>query len=307
VPNWFEQNAPPPTTAAPAASSGTWFDQNAPRSWQAASGSTFGEKMRNAASMLGDVGIGALKGVGSTIAGLGEQAVNAGLVPGQTPAAFNPAFRHPLFQKIDDLTTATNTPQQVGKIGEQVAEFALPTGKVGHAALEAIPSAERAAGTFQGVMQAAREVPVNTDAAGSIGLRIQELADRGGSMPQVVRKFLGRITDPEKAQMTYGEARDFASNISRLSANEFGRLTPVIGREVSGLRVALNKAIADAAEQAGKGQDYAQAMREYARAKQLENVYDSVLEGAKRGLPYATAAGVGSYLAMRLRRLLPGE
>jgi hypothetical protein len=36
-------------------------------------------------------------------------------------------------------------------------------------------------------------------------------------MPMAVRKFLNRITDPEKAQMNYEEARDFASNISRLS------------------------------------------------------------------------------------------
>src|SRR5207253_11041554 len=102
---------------------------------------------------------------------------------------------------------------------------------------------------------------------GEVALRIQQLADRGASMPQAVSKFLRRITDPEKAEMTYEEARDFASNISRLSANEFQRLSPVVAKEVAGLRVTLNRAVADAAGKAGKGQEYAQAMTEYARAK----------------------------------------
>ena len=71
-------------------------------------------------------------------------------------------------------------------------------------------------------------------------------------MPQAVRQFLARVTDPDQGQLTFGEARDFASNISRLSANETQRLTPVIAREVANMRVALNQSLAQTAGQAGK-------------------------------------------------------
>ena len=111
-------------------------------------------------------------------------------------------------------------------------------------------------------MGAAEHLPVNVNDAGQVALRIQDLAQRGGSMPQAVRQFLARVTDPDQGQLTFGEARDFASNISRLSANETQRLTPVIAREVATMRVALNQSLAQTAGQAGKGAEYAQAMTE---------------------------------------------
>ena len=118
-------------------------------------------------------------------------------------------------------------------------------------------------------MGAAKDVPIDVSAPGNVALRIYELAERGASMPKSVRDFLKRVTDPEKATLTYSEARDFASNISRLSANEMGRLTPVVANEVHKLRLALNKSVEVAARQAGKGDDYLAAMREYARAMKV--------------------------------------
>jgi hypothetical protein len=150
-------------------------------------------------------------------------------------------------------------------------------------------------------------VPVDVNGPGQVALRINELAERGGSMPMAVRKFLNRVTDPNKPGMVYEEARDFASNISRLSANEFQRLTPVVAKEVATLRVALNKAVAEAASKAGKGEEYAQAMNEYARAMKLKNAVDAAVDGAKRGIPYATAAGVGYWLTTKVRQALGGE
>jgi hypothetical protein len=122
-----------------------------------------------------------------------------------------------------------------------------------------------------------------------------------------VRKILNRMTDPNKPALNSQEARDFASNISRLSANEYGRLTPAVAREVAGLRVALNEAVAKAAQQAGKGAEYASAMKEYAQAMKIKGAIDAVAEGAKKGLPYATAAGAGTWLTLKLRQALSGE
>jgi hypothetical protein len=154
------------------------------------------------------------------------------------------------------------------------------------------------------VMGAAKSLPVDISAPGNVALRIQELADRGASMPMAVRKFLLRVTDPQKTVPNYEEMRDFASNISRLSADEMGRLTPVVGREVANLRVTLNKAIANTAAQAGKGKEYAEAMSDYARAMKIRGVFDAALEGAKRGAPYVTAAGLGTYFTKKLADLI---
>lgn len=271
---------------------------------QRADGSTFGEKIKNAAGMLGDVGIGIAKGAVSTVAGIGETVGNAGLLPGVRPNAFGPAeMRNPAFTRAEEATTATNTPQLVGKGLEMAAELALPGAK----GAQAIPTTAKAASKFQEVMGAARNIPIDITDPGNVALRISQLAERGGSMPMAVRKFLARVTDPEKAAMTYEEARDFASNISRLSADEFGRLTPVVAREVAEMRVALNKAVAQAASKVGKGKLYADAMNEYAKAMRLRNGMNDFLEGAKRVAPYATAAGAGTWLTMKLRELIGGD
>ena len=207
------------------------------------------------------------------------------------------------FPAVREKLEYSNTAERVGGAAEALMEMALPVTR----AAGAIPTTAKAGAKFQSVMGAAHSVPVDVNGPGAVALRIAELADRGGSMPMAVRKFLARITDPQKAQMTYQEARDFASNISRLSANEYGRLTPAVAREVAGLRVSLNEAVAKAAEKAGKGAEYQAAMREYAQAMKIKNAIDAVAEGAKKGLPYATAAGAGTWLTLKLRQALGGE
>lgn len=251
-----------------------------------------------------DVGVGILKGAGSTVAGLGEMAANAGMLPGVQPALLNEAMRHPLFTRAEEATTATNTPQMVGKGIEAVAELAIPAVK----GVQAIPSTARAGQKFQQVMGAARHVPINTDAPGQVGLRIMQLAERGGgSMPRPVSQFLQRITSPNKTPLAYEEARDFASGISRLSANEFQRLSPVVAREVAELRVTLNKAVAEAASKAGQGRTYSEAMTEYAKAMKLRGLIDDVVTGAKRAAPYAGAAGAATWLTNKMIRLMGNE
>ncbi len=262
-----------------------------------------------------DVGIGFAKGAGSTVAGLGEMAANAGMLPGVQPSAFNQAMRPPAFTKAEEATTAQNTPQMVGKGLETVAELALPAGAGARAAVDAIPSAARAGQRFQSVMGAAKAIPIDVEAPGQIGLRIMDVAERGGgALPQPVRQFVNWATNPSKEPMTYEIARDFASGISRLSANEMGRLSPAVAREVAGLRVALNRSVADAAAKVGKGQEYAKAMTEYAKSKRLQNAIEDVLTGAKSALPKAIgggAAGAGAaggwWLTKHITSLLGGE
>ena len=195
-----------------------------------------------------------------------------------------------------------NTTQRIGGAIETAAELAVPV----KAAASAIPTTAKAGQKFQQVMGAAKSLPVDVSAPGQVALRISELAERGGSMPMAVRKFLARTTDPNKAPLKYEEARDFASNISRLSANEYQRLTPVVAREVANLRVSLNESIAQTAKAAGKLDEYRAAMKEYARAMKLKDAIGTVAEGAKKAVPYATAAGAGYWLTSQVRRMLGG-
>lgn len=163
--------------------------------------------------------------------------------------------------------------------------------------VDALPSATRAGAKFQGVMSAAKDVPIDTAGVGNAALRISQLAERGGTMPKAVRDILKRMTDPDKADMTYGEARDFYSNISRLSANEFQRLTPVVKREVINMRLALNGALTKAAGVAGKGEDYTAAMKEYANAARMREFGEMVKK-------WALPAGAGGAAALYGRKKL---
>jgi hypothetical protein len=279
VPDGFEPD--PPASAPPAA-----------------------EPDRGILSTAAEVAKGIGKGAVSSVAGLVEGAANAGMLPGVRPSLFDQSMRAPAFTRAEEATTATNTPQAIGKGLETVAEMALPVG----AAANAIPRAARAGQKFQQVMAAAKDVPVNTDLPGQVGLRIMQLAERGGgAMPRPVSQFLGWITNPAKEPMTYEVARDFASGISRLSANEMGRLAPSVAREVAELRVTLNKAVAEAASKAGKGREYADAMTEYAKAMRLRGMIDDVMTGAKRAAPYAGAAGAATWLTSKMLRLMGND
>lgn len=271
-------------------------------------GDSFGDKISRAADLMGWSGqLGALKGAAKTVTGLGELAVNAGMIPGVTPAGLNPSMRNPLFQQADEATAYRNAPERIGGAVETAAELAIPAGE----AASAIPSAARAGQRFQSVMSAAKTVPIDVEGPGQVALRVAQLAERGGgSLPRPVSQLLQRMTNPDKTPIAYEEARDFASGISRLSANEAMRMGPAVAREVAGLRVALNKSVADAAAKAGQGAEHAKAMTEYAKAKRLESALDDVVSGVKKGLPYAgigTALGGSSWLTKQIVHLLGGE
>lgn len=267
-------------------------------------GASFGEKIKNAAAFLGNEVVGAAKGAAHTALDIGQTAVNAGVIPGQIPGAPNAAVRAGM-----EATPYSNLGQQVGGGLETVAELAMPLTK----AVEAIPSAARAGKAFQEVMGAAKQVPIDVSEPGNVALRIADLAQRGGGTqwgPPPVRQFIQYVTDPKKPAMTYEVARDFASNISRLSAKDLASIPPAVMREIGNLRMTLNKSVADAANVAGKGSEYASAMTEYAKAKRLQGVLDDIAAGAQRAVPYlgaGAAFGSGNWLTKHLVHLWGGE
>lgn len=199
-------------------------------------------------------------------------------------------------QPSAQIPVPENISGKVGTLLPDVAMSVMPIGEGVAAVKNALPSAERAGKTFENVMGAAKDIPVNVEGAGKVALRITDLAERGSTMPMAVRKFLQRVTNPDKASLTYKESRDFASNISRLSADEMKRLQPVVRREIAQMSAELNKANAEAAKAAGRGAEYKSAMREYANAMRLRDAIDATLKHGKRAALGAAGLGGAAYL-----------
>ena len=147
---------------------------------------------------------------------------------------------------------------------------------------------------------AARTADVAVDFAPVVqqAQRIRELASRGGVMPKAVRNMLQYADKGER--ITFDVARDFSSNISRLSANEFQKLTPALQREIVQLRSALGNALQAGAEQAGKGAEYAGGLKEYASAKKAEDMREMLWKLLKAGI---ASGGVGGAFEAGRRKI----
>jgi hypothetical protein len=158
---------------------------------------------------------------------------------------------------------------------------------------KAIPSTARAGAALDDVMTAARNLPVDLTDVGNVALRTRDLASSGGSMPKVISDFIKRATDPNKGPLTYGEARDFYSNATRLSADEFNRLTPVMKKQVGQFTGALNRSISDSAGTLGLAPKYEDAMAEYASAKKWSGRADTAGKAVGSIAKKAIPLGVG--------------
>jgi len=168
-----------------------------------------------------------------------------------------------------------------------------------------LPSAERAGQAFKEVSAAAGQhtVPITNSLSDAL-MNYQKLVDAGGSRSMAVSKLLNRVTNPAAAPLTYDEARLFYSNISRLSADEAQRLTPVMKRAVGQIANEFGGAISDTAEQAGKLDQFHGAMKEYAKAMKYKDIAQGLKDVAKnevvKGVIKGLGAGGGAYAAYKV-------
>jgi hypothetical protein len=169
------------------------------------------------------------------------------------------------MKPLRDATVTHSTRQKVGYGLETAAEFLVPTGAAGKAVAPAARMA-RAGHLIEEATVKAGNMAVDVTKVGNQALRIEQLAERGGVKPKVVRDFLKRITDPEKGPLTFNEARDFYNNASRLTRSEAGRLTAPLRRELVQFTRHMHNSLLDAAEAAGKGDQYARGVKNYANA-----------------------------------------
>jgi hypothetical protein len=138
-----------------------------------------------------------------------------------------------------------------------------------------IPSAQRASLGFQQLSAAVGDHPVVVTPELSKALLdvLNEKSTGGGNAPAAAKMLETRLTDPSKGPLTYDEARQFASNISRLSARDASLVSnPASMKMLMGnLRESLNDTIGDTAERGldGGRQMYQDVRSEYGRAREL--------------------------------------
>ena len=146
----------------------------------------------------------------------------------------------------------------------------------------------RAGANMQSALEAAKDVRVGMDKVVPGIERAKELVTAGSNRSQVIHKLEMAIKKSQDGSLSTREAQDFVSTASRMSSNEFGRLSPVMQRQVSEVASALRQSLTDAAGTVGKGEQYTAGVREYSRAAQAAKYAKKAAKAA------AGAAGLGA-------------
>lgn len=166
------------------------------------------------------------------------------------------------------------------------------------------------------LVKGASAIPVKLTRTADEALRAMELGQRGGTPAKPVMDLLERATKfarvpGTKARtaappMTYSEARDFYTNLTKLSAEQGASLSGPMKRQIGLVAQALKADIGAAAGQVHQAGNYFEAMRNYAQASKLKR---AALDIAKWvGIPTGTAAAAAGagYLAKKGWELATG-
>lgn len=269
----------PGATAVPGALKGIW--EGAKRSG--------GELMQEGkAALSGDPagmayhGIKAIPIIGPGMDKMAEQAADNGMgKPGNSYG--------------EDLKSAITSPGAIGTGLGTAAQGALAveggSGMAGREGFGAIPTTARAGKLFEQVMAKAKDQPVSISPETMAPLeRTQQLAMTGGKPFTTADKLYQRIQTVNP--LTYGEARDFASNMA-LSPEEKMGLKKSMKYEVPKMAKSFGEDVGRAAEDAGAGPDYQKAMKMYRRGSQIESAGKGLVKyGGRAALGAAGAGGL---------------
>lgn len=241
----------------------------------------------------------ALTGIANEIGRSGSQLRDAWNTPEPIKAADKTIYAIPFIggalKDADEAAKRGNWRQGLGT-GLGIIGSELLSGGLANM----VPTRAKAGRIFQSVMEDAGPQPVNLTRSSEKLLRMSELSERGGgAMPAPAAKLLGRVEDGGRSPLTYGEARDFASNLSDLAANEKMGMNRQMRANLKQLSHTFNEDVGDAAAAAGRGSDYEKAMKMYSRAARLNNAADLVKKKALQAAGLGTAGAIGYELSKR--------
>lgn len=223
-----------------------------------------------------EFGAGAIQGVGQPF-----------IHPIETAKGIAQFADNPLLSGGEMVHNAVEHPAQT--LGNVVGSADL--GLAGEATLgkvvDAIPTKAKAGKLFEGVMQKAADEPVEMTNSRPVLERVMQLSDRGHGTVGAADKLFARSNTVNP--INYGEARDFASSLSRLSGQDQMAASPTLRSEIGKLSGAFNQDVGGAADRVGMGDQYQQAMRDYARASKYGDVAKTI---GKWAVPAALGGGV---------------
>lgn len=206
--------------------------------------------------------------------------------------------KNPFEQQSDQLSKLDSTAQAenlAGTVSGLLLGKGVAEGVPGSASeiSKAIPNAARAGVKLDDLAHMGSRQPVSFQTVSEPLNDVMLEGKSGGYVPRAVDILHNRSN--EIAPMHVPEARRIASNISSLSADEKGALTPNVKRLLGGVREGFHTDIANALDRAGQigdglGDQYRDALKEYSNAMRLQNIGRL---GLKYGLP---AVGVGGGL-----------
>jgi hypothetical protein len=126
-----------------------------------------------------------------------------------------------------------------------------------------------AGANFTKALTAARNIPIDLTEPGNAAMQAQQLGSTGAQLPKVISDYAKYPVDPVKP-MTYEIGRDFAKNAGDVAYGERALLNEQMKMHVEDFRRAMNDSNRVAAEKAGVVNEYDAAMKEYAKASNLE-------------------------------------
>lgn len=192
-----------------------------------------------------------------------------------------------------EMGTLIGTAMQAAPIALGAADAAFPNRPL----VGQIPSKARAGAKFESLNKDLANQPVPLKSSVQPLQRVTEIGERGSTLPTPVTKLLQRSQSPLGTDMTFPEARDFQGSLSDLSGSDKLAMNGRVRGGVAQLNKGLFSDIQDAADAAGRGEDYASAMKEYRRAAMLGNAAKGA---AKIAVPAAVGGGIAGHYLKKL-------
>jgi hypothetical protein len=166
-----------------------------------------------------------------------------------------------------------------------------------------IPSFSNAGKGFQEVSSVVAKHPVEmTDALSKSAFQVSQFARNGSQMPSPVSKFLERITDPDLPPLTYDDARQFYTNINKLTAADKMTTNPQMKMYISQLAHDLGDSIEATAARGGQQQTFVNSMKEWHDASRVDDAKEAIREHAVEALIKGAAGGAGAYGAAKIAK-----